>query len=295
MPTLLASHATEIGGLPVRRVLPNHPVRMVGPFVFFDHMGPATVAPDDRIDVLPHPHIGLATVTYLFDGAMVHRDSLGSVQTIEPGDVNWMTAGRGIVHSERRPQGSVPAAVPTAYRLEGLQVWVGLPQAQEACEPAFDHYPASSLPVMDDDGIEIKLIAGAYFGMNSPVRTASPLGYAAVRLPAGRSLVVPPEHAERAVYCVDGGIHVDGTIVPPAGMLVLDPGRPAVVTAVSDARLMLPAGEPLDGPRFIEWNFVSSDRAALARAREDWQAHRFATIPGDDRERIEQPPRRGPR
>jgi redox-sensitive bicupin YhaK (pirin superfamily) len=286
---ILNAHEADIGSQHVRRALPNHPVRMVGPFVFFDHMGPTQVGADQDVDVRPHPHVGLATVTWLFEGAILHRDSLGTEQAIHPGEVNWMTAGRGIVHSERR----LPTMIGHTYRLEGLQVWVGLPQALAECEPSFVHVGADALPRLTVDGVKITVIAGTWLGERSPVPTASPLGYAAASMPAGSALVVPAEHAERAVYCVSGQLAVDGTPLQPGQMAVLTAGQAVTVLALTDARLMLPAGEPLDGPRFLSWNFVSHDRERLTRARDDWAAGRFARIPGDDQERIELPPPRG--
>ncbi|MGE0799018.1 MAG: pirin family protein [Lautropia sp.] len=291
MPTLLMPRTADIGPFTVRRLLPNHPLRSVGPFVFFDHFGPAQVTPATPIDVPPHPHIGLATVTYLLAGSMMHRDSLGTIQRITPGDVNWMTAGRGIVHSERRD----PAQPATPQPHEGLQLWVGLPRADEACAPRFAHHPAATLPTRRADGVALTLIAGTGFGMTAPVAVASPLGYVSAELADGSALRLAPEHPERAVYVVAGAVTVDGTPLPLGRLLVLDAGGEAVIAARGSARVMILMGAPLDGPRFLDWNFVGSDRARLAQARADWAAHRFATISGDDRERVELPaPRPGP-
>ncbi len=282
----LTPHVKDIGGFTVCRLLPAARCRSVGPFIFFDHIGPALLEPDDGVDVRPHPHIGLATVTYLFEGALLHRDSLGSVQEIRPGDVNWMTAGRGIVHSERTP----PALRLTGTALHGLQFWVALPQEHEQCDPAFQHCPAESLPRLDGKGTSLLLIAGEAFGLRSPVQTLSPLFYADLRLKAGAGFVLTVEHAERALYPVAGTVRLDGEVLPPDELVVLAPGRPVRIEADSEARVMLLGGAPLDGPRHMWWNLVATDPALIEQAKRDWAEGRFPLVPGET-ERIPLPDR----
>lgn len=267
----------DLGGFSVRRLLPSAARRTVGPFVFFDHMGPADFAPGHGIDVRPHPHIGLATVTYLFEGAIQHRDSLGTVQTITAGDVNWMTAGRGIVHSERSPADLRQSG----YRMEGLQTWVALPRDQERCEPAFVHHPAATLPVIEMPGITMRLIAGSAFGQTSPVAVASSMFYIAVEMEAGASFVLPDEYEERAVYVLSGDININTGRLGAASMAVLNAAEPVTLSAHAPTRLMLLGGAPLDGERFLWWNFVASDRAAIDEASERWQAGGFDPVPGE--------------
>ncbi len=223
----LQPHTKDLGGFTVRRILPGHPVRMVGPFVFFDHMGPAQFTPGHGVDVRPHPHIGLATVTYLFAGGIMHRDSLGCVQKILPGDVNWMVAGRGIVHSER----SDPADRAAGHPLHGIQTWLALPKAHELAEPAFTHHPKATLPEIAMPGVEMRLIAGRAFGETAPAQTFSDMFYLAVEMAAGSTFTLPPEHVERAVYLVEGDVSVGGTRLEPQHMAVLAPGE-AVEIAV---------------------------------------------------------------
>ncbi len=268
----------DLGGFSVRRLLPASGRRTVGPFIFFDHMGPAGFAPGRGVDVRPHPHIGLATVTYLFDGALMHRDSLGSAQLIRPGDVNWMVAGRGIVHSERTP----PAlrADPAGARLHGIQTWVALPRAVEQAEPSFTHHPAATLPEIRRNGCVLRLIAGSGWGERSPVAVSSPTVYAAAELAEGSALDLPNDAAERAVYVVDGAVEVAGRRCVE-GELVETVAGPAVVRALATSRLVIAGGAPLDGPRHIWWNFVSSSPERIERAKEDWREQRFATVPGD--------------
>lgn len=264
---------------------------MVGPFVFLDQMGPERLAPGNGLDVAPHPHIGLATVTYLFDGALVHRDSLGVVQTIERGALNWMTAGRGVVHSERTPD--VQRA--TGPSVSGLQVWVALPSAHEDDEPSFVHAGQRELPTVDGNGAHVRVIVGTFAGRRSPVSGLSELAYADVELDPGARFEVPGEHAERAAYLVDGAVAVDGESYA-AGRLVVFRERADVVltTGGQGARLMLLSGEPLDGPRFIWWNFVASSRERIEAAKDRWRDDRFPPVP-DETERIllpgEPPPR----
>ena len=275
----------DIGGFAVRRALPSAIRRLVGPFVFFDHMGPADFAPGRGLDVRPHPHIGLATVTYLFDGEIVHRDSLGSHQPIRPGDINWMTAGRGIVHSERT--GAEPRR--TGSRLHGLQLWVALPLAHEETEPAFHHHPAATLPALDLAGARIRVLAGHAYGKTSPVKTLSPLFYADVALPAGGKLLLPGEHAERAAYVVDGAVRVREERAERGRMLVFATGAEVVLNAMTDARIALIGGAPIDGERHIWWNFVSSSNARIEQAKRDWKEDRFPKVPGDAAEAIPLP------
>lgn len=271
---------TDLGDdFTVRRALPTQQRRMVGPFIFLDQMGPALFETGRGVDVRPHPHIGLATVTYLLKGEMLHRDSLGSVQTITPGDVNWMTAGRGIVHSER----STPEARHVDQRLFGLQMWVALPRDKEEMEPAFDHYGLDAQPVLEGEGAWVRVVAGSLFGRTSTVQTQSPLFYGDVRLQAGAKLDLPAEHIERAAYLVQGTVQVQGQDHEPGRLLAFAPGRPVTLTAVGGpARFAVLGGEPLDGPRFVWWNFVSSRKERIEQAKQDWQRNRFdQVVPGD--------------
>lgn len=275
--TVVTGKTRDIGGFEVRRVLPSTRRRMVGPFVFFDQMGPADFPAGRGIDVRPHPHIGLATVTYLFAGEIVHRDSLGTLLAIRPGDVNWMTAGRGIAHSERTGD-AVRAAGGT---LAGIQAWVALPREAEEQAPAFAHHPASELPVAELDGCSVRLIAGSLFGVQSPVATAWETIYADARMQPGARLAFPAGHEERAVYPVEGAIELDGRPLVPGEMLVLRPGAEVVLEAQSSARMMLLGGAAMDGPRHIWWNFVSSSLDRIEQAKHDWQASRFDAVPGE--------------
>jgi redox-sensitive bicupin YhaK (pirin superfamily) len=250
---------------------------MVGPFVFFDHMGPAEFGPGQGIDVRPHPHIGLATVTYLFEGAIEHRDSLGSLQRITAGDVNWMTAGRGIVHSERTPADLRASG----GRMQGLQTWVALPRDQEHCDPAFVHHPAATLPMIEMPGVSMRLIAGSAFGQTSPVQCASSMFYIAVEMEAGASFVLPDAYAERGVYPLTGDVSINEGVLPAGQMAVLNQSEPVTLQALSPARLMLLGGEPMDGERFLWWNFVASDRAFIEEAKERWRNGGFDAVPGE--------------
>ncbi len=275
--TIIEGRTRDLGGFTVARLLPAAARRRVGPIVFFDHMGPAAFAPGQGIDVRPHPHIGLATVTYLFEGEIVHRDSLGCVQPIQPGAINWMTAGRGIVHSERtgadlRASGS---------RLHGVQLWVALPKAHEEADPDFRHHPAATLPEIAVDGARLRLLVGSAYGAESPVRTLSSLFYAEARLPMNASLSLPGNIAERAAFVVDGAVRCGDTRVGASRMIVFAPGTPVTLRAESDARLMLLGGAPLDGERHLWWNFVSSSKARIERAKREWAEGRFAPVPGE--------------
>jgi redox-sensitive bicupin YhaK (pirin superfamily) len=253
---------------------------MVGPFVFLDQMGPVAFAPGKGIDVRPHPHIGLATVTYLLAGEIVHRDSLGSVQAIRPGEVNWMTAGRGIVHSER----TGPDVRAAGSSLWGLQCWVALPQRDEDGDPGFVHIGADALPVESGEGIVARVVAGEFFGRRAPVPTRWPLFYVDVALQPGATLVVPAEYAEQAIYLVDGALDLgaDGRFDTPQ-LLVLRRGATVTVAAggASPARIMLLGGEPMDGPRYLAWNFVASSPERLEQAKDDWRHGRFPPVPGE--------------
>ncbi len=268
----------DIGGFEVARALPYAKRRTVGPFIFFDRMGPAEFGPGEGIDVRPHPHIGLATVTYLFDGEIMHRDDLGYEQPIRPGDVNWMTAGRGIVHSERT-RAEVRDSHSTMF---GIQSWVALPKDQEETDPAFFHHPANTLPAISRDGVEMRLIAGTAYGETSPVATASPMFYVDVRMDTGTSLEVTDEHEERAVYVVEGAIAIDGETHGENEMLILAPNADVTVTAQGVSRIMLLGGAPIDGERHIWWNFVSSSKERIDQAKADWKEGRFGKIEGDD-------------
>jgi len=264
-------------GFVVRRLLPFRLRRHVGPFVFFDHMGPVDFAPGRGVDVRPHPHIGLATVTYLFEGALTHRDSLGFEQVIRPGDVNWMTAGRGIVHSERTPAPERAAG----HRLHGIQTWIALPRDHEEADPGFFHHGAGSLPQSERDGVRLCVIAGESFGMQSPVRVYTPTLYVDARLAAGATLRIPPEHAERALYVIAGEVRVDGMPVAPERMLVLAGDADVALVASTDAQVLLCGGAPLDGERTLWWNFVASDKARIERAKAAWQAQGMGQVPGE--------------
>ena len=274
------------GGFVVRRVLPASVRQAIGPFVFVDHFGPVTSAPDQNQDVRPHPHIGLATVTYLFEGAMMHRDSTGVVQRIEPGAVNWMTAGRGIVHSERTPddlRGST-------RRSHGLQLWCALPIEREEDAPSFQHAAAADIPVCTVAGASVRVLVGSAFGASSPVRSVSPTLYLDIALQADVPFALPPLQPDLAVYAVDSALLVDGAPLAQHTMGVLQPGQTTLLTAPAATRLVVLGGEPL-GPRFMVWNFVSSSRERILQAQEDWRALRFPMVPGET-EYIPLPPQK---
>lgn len=278
----IEGRSTDLGGFSVARILPHHQRRLVGPFIFLDHIGPAEFAPGTGIDVRPHPHIGLATVTWLFEGALTHRDSLGTVIDIGPGAVNWMTAGRGIAHSERTP----PALRAAGHLIHGMQSWVALPKAHESDPPAFHHHPAERLPRLERPGVCATLIAGTAWGLASPVAFPHPILYAELVLEAGAGLDLPPDHAERALYIVEGAVTLDGESASAGTLLVLaDGGGPARLHADTPARAMLLGGAPMDGPRTIWWNLVASDPARIEAAKKDWATRpvggRFGTVPGE--------------
>src|SRR3954468_4991435 len=283
---VIIPRAHDVGGFEVRRALPAQERQMIGPFIFFDQMGPGEFLTGRGLDVRPHPHIGLATVTYLFDGEILHRDSLGSAQPIRPGDVNWMTAGRGIAHSERTD----PALRDRTNRLFGIQSWIALPKAREETAPAFAHHPGAMLPVAAEDGMRLRLIAGTGWGLPPPAPVPSPLFYADAALTPGAALPLPEEHEERGAYIVQGAVEVAGTRFEAGRMLLFRAGdRLALRAGPEGARLLLLGGAVMDGPRFIFWNFVSSSRERIEQAKVDWKVGRFAKVPGDEEEFIPLP------
>lgn len=275
---VITPRTRDLGGFEVARVLPHAKRRMVGPFIFFDRMGPNMFDPGQGIDVRPHPHIGLATVTYLYDGEIVHRDSLGVEQPIRPGDVNWMTAGRGISHSER----TGTDLRGTGSNLSGIQSWIALPKSEEEIEPAFTHHPAASLPEFTLDGAAMRVVAGTAYGHKAPVDVYSGTFYVDVAAPAGTRFVVSDEHEERAVFVADGRVEIDGQTYEARQMAILAPGGEVPVRALDDSRIMLLGGAAMDGERHIWWNFVSSSKDRIERAKADWREGRFARVPGDD-------------
>ncbi len=274
--TVIVPRARDLGGFEVRRALPSAQRQMIGPFIFFDQMGPAEFLLGAGIDVRPHPHIGLSTVTYLFTGEIMHRDSLGTVLPIRPGELNWMTAGQGIAHSER-----TPPELRGGSKLFGIQSWVALSAKDEETAPDFVHYGAAEMPVLNGDGKTVRVIAGAILGATSPVKTSSPMFYADVALEAGASLPLDPDYDERGVYTVEGEIEVAGDVFGPGRLLVFRPGDRITIRARSAARFMMLGGEPMDGPRHIWWNFVSSRQDRIEQAKADWKAARFDSVPGE--------------
>lgn len=282
---VIAQRRKDLGGFEVGRVLPYAPRRMVGPFVFFDHMGPAQFAPGipKTVDVRPHPHIGLSTVTYLFEGEIMHRDSVGSAQPIRPGELNWMTSGRGITHSERFERARLEGGP-----LHGIQAWVALPEKDEETDPAFHHYGAAALPTFEDGGAWGRLIAGESAGLSAPVRTHSPMFYVHWVLQPGASASVPAEYPERALYVAQGEIDVAGQRFAAGQMIVLTPGDAVTFRAETPATVMALGGEPL-GPRFIEWNFVHSSKERIEQAKADWRAGRMKLPDLDNEEWIPLP------
>ncbi|SEA14158.1 pirin family protein [Paraburkholderia sartisoli] len=274
---VLKPHLRDVGSLTVRRVLPAMAARLIGPFIFFDHMGPATLAPGVGLDVRPHPHIGLATVTYLFEGTIMHRDSLGSEQKIVPGDVNWMTAGRGIVHSERTPAEDRGRGL----SMHGVQTWVALPLAHEDDEPSFEHHAAATLPQIERNGVTLRVIAGTAFGHTAPTTTFSGTLYVAATFNPGGAFALEPEHDERGVYLVEGDLRIDGEPLEAGQMAVLMPGETVTLASANGATAMLLGGEKLDGERFIEWNFVASSREKIERAKTAWTNQEMGKVPGE--------------
>lgn len=282
---VIVPRARDLGGFEVRRALPAAGKQMIGPFIFFDQFGPVLMKAGQGIDVRPHPHIGLSTVTWLFDGGIYHRDSLGSAQPIAPGELNWMTAGRGIVHSER----TAAPDLARERRIFGIQSWVALPAAVEETAPAFEHVATDRLPLIEDRGLSVRVVAGSIYGATSPVRTHSDLFYADVRMVAGTALPLPVEHEERGVYVAEGVIEVAGQAFEAGRLLVFRPGDAITLRAAQDARVMLLGGEPMDGPRHIWWNFVSSSKDRIEAARNDWKHARFGLVPGDETDFIPLP------
>jgi redox-sensitive bicupin YhaK (pirin superfamily) len=282
---VIEARPRDLGGFSVRRALPSAARRLVGPFIFFDHMGPVAFAPGRGVDVRPHPHIALATITYLFDGEILHRDSLGNEQRIRPGDVNWMVAGRGIVHSERTAH-DVRAR---GGGMHGIQTWVALPLRDEETEPRFEHHALRTIPVLTRPGVECHVVAGTAYGLVAPTGVLSPTLYVHARLDADATLEVDGEHAERAVYVVRGAIALDGRQFGAGAMLVLRPDTRVDIRAVEETDVMLVGGATIDGPRHIFWNFVASSQERIERAKADWRGGRFPRVPGDEDEFIPLP------
>jgi redox-sensitive bicupin YhaK (pirin superfamily) len=281
---IVSPRAKDLGGFQVRRLLPFAKRRMVGPWIFFDHMGPVEFAPGAGSNVRPHPHINLATVTYVFEGAILHRDSVGSVATIVPGDINLMVAGRGIVHSERE----VPETLNQPRRMHGLQLWLALPEADEEIDPVFFHYDSAVLPETEIGGVPVRVMMGQAFGVSSPVKTYSPTLYAEAALTAGQTLELPEGVDEMAVYVAAGAVSVDGVPVDEFHMAILKRGTTATLTATVDARIAIIGGEGMN-ERHIYWNFISSRPERIEQAKADWKAGRFPKVPGDDIEFIPLP------
>jgi redox-sensitive bicupin YhaK (pirin superfamily) len=275
---LIESQPKDLGEFEVRRTLPSKDRQRVGPFIFFDHMGPAEFSPGSGVAVRPHPHIGLATLTYLFDGTILHRDSLGHVQPIEPGAVNWMTAGRGIVHSERTP----PKMLATGSKLHGLQIWLALPLELEEMDPNFAHYPAADIPIVERPGVRAQVVAGTAFGATSPVVTTSDTLYVSLEMQAGASLEVPDGIDERAVYVVAGQLRIAEQTIEVGTMAVLNPKASVSVVATTETTAVILGGATLTGKRYLYWNLVSSSRERIERAKDDWRNGRFEKVPGDD-------------
>ena len=282
---VVVPRSVDVGHFAVRRALPHVDRRMVGPFIFFDHFGPAEFRAGQGIDVRPHPHIGLATVTFLFDGEIIHRDSLGTDAAIRPGEVNWMSAGRGIVHSER----TAPDHRRDGEPIHGLQCWVALPAAQEESAPAFFHHDRAALPLVNDGGKTVRVVAGSVYGARSPVATASETLFADVTLAAGTTLPVDADTEERAVYLISGEVDIAGDRFTAGRLLVFRPGDRITVTAVSDAHLVLLGGAAMDGPRHIWWNFVSSRKERIEQAKNEWRQGSFQGVPGEEIEFIPLP------
>lgn len=273
----------DLGGFSVRRLLPTKERKMVGPWIFFDHMGPAQFSADNGVNVRPHPHINLATVTYLFEGEILHRDSLGSYQTIQPGDINLMVAGKGIVHSERER----PEVYNSSHALHGLQLWLALPEKDEEIDPAFYHYPSSDIPATNIAGVSLRVMMGSAYGITSPVKVFANTLYVEARLQAGQSLVLP-EADERAVYIVSGKAKARDTILEPYSMAIFANEKDIVIEAIEDTKIAIIGGENI-GTRYIEWNFVSSRKERIQQAKGDWKAGRFPKVLGDEQEFIPLP------
>lgn len=280
---LIQPRDKDLGEFLVRRALPSSERMMVGPWIFFDHMGPAEFPAGTGVSVRPHPHINIATVTYLFEGEILHRDSLGSLQTIGPGDINLMVTGRGIVHSERER----PEVTEVPHRLHGLQLWLALPEADEEVEPAFHHYPAADIPTLSVEGVPLRVMMGSAYGVTSPVKVFAETLYVEAHLQAGQSITLP-NLEERAVYVASGGLETQGTPIPERSMVVFSQLEGITLKATTESQIAIIGGEKL-GPRYIEWNFVSSRKARIEEAKEDWRAGRFPKVPGDEEEFIPLP------
>jgi len=286
--TVLRGQTRDVDGFAVSRVLPALARKHLGPFCFFDHLGPSELPVGRGLDVRPHPHIGLATVTYVIEGEIIHRDSLGFEQAIRPGAVNWMTAGRGIAHSERTSS----ELRKTGSRLHVAQLWVALPTAHEEMAPEFHHHPASTLPEVDVGGVKVRVLAGTAYGSTSPVRTFSPLFYAEAEIAPGASLLLPDGHEQRGVYVLSGQLSHADQLLEERTLAFFRPGGAPSVSAAVPTRVLLLGGAPVDGPRHIEWNFVSSSLARIEQAKRDWQAGRFPKVQGDEVEFIPLPERK---
>lgn len=282
---VITPHEKDLGGFSVRRILPHIQQRMVGPFIFLDHLGPAEFTEHSGIDVRPHPHIGLATVTYLFQGELFHRDTLGNAQLITPGAVNWMTAGCGIAHSER----TATETRTHAHSIHGLQSWVALPRAYEEIKPEFFHHPATSLPEFFINDIHCKLVLGNFFEHESPVKIYSPMFYLEINMPANSTLTLPNDYQERALYVVDGYLQIGNMDIQPKTLPVFEKDEKVTITAKLSSKIMLLGGEPFSEKRFIWWNFVSSSEDRILQAKADWLEGRFGKVPGDDKEFIPLP------
>lgn len=282
---MITPRSRDLGGFAVRRVLPFMKKRTVGPFIFLDHAGPVVVSKTSGIDVRPHPHIGLSTVTYLFEGQAFHRDSLGSAQSIVPGEINWMTAGRGVVHSERTP----PEVRRQGGYIHGLQSWVALPLAHEETEPEFFHYPKKAIPEFSELGCPMKLLVGTAFGHTSPVKSYSDMFYIEVRWKKGQKLTLPGRSRETAIYPIAGTVRIAGEHVSAGTMAVARVGVDLEIEAVTDLHAVFLGGEPLDGPREIWWNFVSSSKERIERAKMEWKERLFPLVPGDEKDFIPLP------
>ena len=282
---VVVPRTVDLGDFAVRRALPSARTRLVGPFIFFDHFGPAEFRAGQGLDVRPHPHIGLATVTYLFDGEIVHRDSLGTAVAIKPGEVNWMTAGRGIVHSERTGAEKRAAGGP----IHGLQMWVALPSAKEEMDAGFAHHETSEFPVVKENGKQVRVVVGSLYGAASPVPTVHETMFADVHLKAGATIPLDAGHEERAIYVIGGALDIAGDKFEAGRLLVFKPGDQVSVSAASDAHFVIVGGAPMDGPRHIWWNFVSSRKERIEQAKAEWKAGHFGKVPGDEIEFIPLP------
>jgi len=283
---VIVPRTVDLGdGFSVRRALPSARTRMVGPFIFFDHFGPAEFRAGAGLDVRPHPHIGLATVTYLFDGEIMHRDSLGTAASIRPGEVNWMTAGRGIVHSERTGPQQRAAGGP----IHGLQMWVGLPSDKEEMAPGFAHHATLEFPVVAENGTNVRVVVGSLYGASSPVPTVHETIFADVHLKSGSTLPLDAEHEERAVYVINGEVEISDDRFAAGQLLVFKPGDAVTISAARDTHLVIAGGAPMEGPRHIWWNFVSSRKERIEQAKADWKAGHFQKVPGDEIEFIPLP------